>query len=173
MLYYVPRFLLPKVQDAVRIQQFRPICLLNCLYNWLTKTLTLRLESLANKLILKTQSAFLKGRNIMNGVLALHEILHETKKRKESGLVLKLDFEKVYDKVNWNLLFDCLKLWCFCDTWCNWIKKVVTGGTVCVKLNNVEGPYFVSHKGVRKGDPLSPILFNLVANCLARMVRQA
>ena len=110
MLYYVPRFLLPKVQDAVRIQQFRPICLLNCLYNWLTKTLTLRLESLANKLILKTQSAFLKGRNIMNGVLALHEILHETKKRKESGLVLKLDFEKVYDKVNWNLLFDCLKL---------------------------------------------------------------
>ena len=50
---------------------------------------------------------------------------------------------------------------------------MVTGGTVCVKLNNVEGPYFVSHKGVRKGDPLSPILFNLVANCLARMVRQA
>ena len=92
--------------------------------------ITIRLEKAIDKLILNTQSAFLKGRNIMNGVLVLHEILHETKKRKESGLVLKLDFEKVYDKVNWNLLFDCLKLWCFCDTWCNWIKKVVTGGTV-------------------------------------------
>ena len=105
--------------------------------------------------------------------MALHEILHETKKRRETGIVLKLDFEKAYDKVNWNFLFDCLKLWDFCDTWINWIKDVVTGGTVCVKLNNVEGPYFVSHKGVRQGDPLSPILFNFVADCLARMVRQA
>jgi len=42
-----------------------------------------------------------------------------------------------------------------------------------VKLNNIEGPYFVSHKGVRQGDPLSPILFNFVADYLARMVRQA
>ena len=42
-----------------------------------------------------------------------------------------------------------------------------------MKLNNVEGPYFVSRKGVRQGDPLSPILFNFVADCLARMVRQA
>jgi len=131
------------------------------------------LEKLADKLILKTQSAFLKGRNIMNGVMALHEILHETMKKKEVGVVLKLDFEKAYDKVNWNFLFDCLKLWDFCDTWINWIKDVVTGGTVYVKLNNVEGPYFVSHKGVRQGDPLSPILFNFVADCLARMVRQA
>ena len=38
--------LLPKVQDAVKIQQFRPICLLNCLYKWMTKTLTIRLEIL-------------------------------------------------------------------------------------------------------------------------------
>lgn len=61
--------LLPKVQDAVKIQQFRPICLLNCLYKWITKILTLRLEKVADKLILQTQSAFLKGRNITNGVM--------------------------------------------------------------------------------------------------------
>jgi len=47
------------------------------------------------------------------------------------------------------------------------------GGTVWVKINNTCGPYFVSHKGVRQRDPLSPILFNLVADCLARMVRKA
>ena len=98
--------LLPKVQDAAKIQQFRPICLLNCLYKWITKTLTLILEKLADKLILKTQSAFLKGRNIMNSVMALHEILNETKRNKEVGVVLKLDFEKTYDKINWNFLFD-------------------------------------------------------------------
>lgn len=47
-----------------------------------------------------------------------------------------------------------------------------TGGTLSVKLNDKIGPYFESHKGVRQGDPLSPILFNLVADCLARMVRE-
>ena len=130
--------LLPKVHDASRIQQYRPICLLNCLYKWITKVLTIRLELLADKLILKTQSAFLKGRNIMNGIMALHEILHETKRKNEVGVVLKLDFEKAYDKVNWNFMFECLSHRGFCATWCDWIRKVVIGGTVCVKLNNTE-----------------------------------
>ena len=49
--------LLPKVQDAAKIQQYRPIYLLNCLYKWITKVLTIRLESLANRLISKSQYA--------------------------------------------------------------------------------------------------------------------
>ena len=71
--------------------------------------MTLRIEPYANKLIHLAQSAFMKGRNIMSGVLSLHEILHEIKQQKECGVVLKLDFEKAYDKVNWTLLFTCLK----------------------------------------------------------------
>ena len=92
--------LLPKKVGADRIQQFRPICLLNCLYKWITKTLMLRLDPLVDKLNLKSQTAFMKKRNIMTGVLALHEVLHETKRKSDVGVVLKLDFEKTYDKVN-------------------------------------------------------------------------
>jgi len=44
--------LLPKVIDAEKIQQYRPICLLNCIYKWITKVLTIRLEPVAEKLIL-------------------------------------------------------------------------------------------------------------------------
>ena len=46
-------------------------------------------------------------------------------------------------------------------------------GTVSVKLNNSIGPYIKSFKGVRQGDPLSPILFNLIADCLTRMIIKA
>lgn len=109
----------------------------------------------------------------MSGIMALHEVLHETKRRKKVGFVLKLDFEKAYDKVDWNFLFDCLKFIGFCDKWLEWMKGVVTRGTVSVKLNNQIGPHFVSRKGVRQGDPLSLILFNFAADCLTKIIHAA
>jgi hypothetical protein len=101
--------LLPKIKDAENIQQYRPICLLNCIYKWFTKCLTLRLDVVAGRMIHKSQAAFLQKRNIMNNVLALHEILHETKREGQTGVILKLDFEKAYDQVNWDFLMKCLR----------------------------------------------------------------
>jgi len=46
-------------------------------------------------------------------------------------------------------------------------------GTVSIKLNDSYGPYIKSFQGVRQGDPLSPILFNFVVDCLTRMVLKA
>jgi hypothetical protein len=143
--------LVPKVKNAERIQQFRPICLLNCIYKWITKCLTSRLEPVAGRIIHKSHTAFLKGRNIMNGILALHEILHETKKKRKVGVVLKLDFEKAYNKVHWGFLMHCLEIRGFSPIWCAWIKSVLENGYVSVKMNNAVGPYFMSHKGVRQG----------------------
>jgi hypothetical protein len=92
--------LLLKVKDANKIQQFRPICLLNCIYKLFTKCLTIRLESVNGRILHKAQSAFVQGGNIMNSILALHVILHERKRKKQIGVVLKLDFEKAHDKVH-------------------------------------------------------------------------
>jgi len=50
---------------------------------------------------------------------------------------------------------------------------VVSGGTISVKLNDKVGSYIKSHKGVRQGDPLSPIFFNFAADCLTKMVENA
>jgi hypothetical protein len=90
--------LLPKSKGATKIQEYRPICLLYCIYKLITKVLTIRIEPFAQKLISEHQTTFIKGRNIMTGVKILHEIMHETKRRKETGIILKLDFEKAYDK---------------------------------------------------------------------------
>ena len=61
----------------------------------------------------------------------------------------------------------------FSSKWYFWIKQVVSGGTVSVKVNNKIGTYIKSYKGVRQGGPLSPILFNFVADCLTRMIHKA
>jgi hypothetical protein len=91
---------LPKTKDANTIQQYRPICLLNVIFSFFNKTLILRLEKVMSKIINKCQSNIIKNRNIMDGFMALHEILHDTKVKKKDDLVLKLDFEKAYDKIN-------------------------------------------------------------------------
>jgi hypothetical protein len=68
-----------------KIHQFRPICLLKCIYKLFTKCLTVRLESVASRILHKAQSTFIQGRNIMNSILALHEVLHETNRKKQVG----------------------------------------------------------------------------------------
>jgi hypothetical protein len=109
----------------------------------------------------------------MDGIMTLHEILHDVKNRKKDGLILKLDFEKAYDKISWDFLFHMLRQRGFNEIWCKWIEKVVTSGTSSVQVNGSVGNYFKSGEGVRQGDLLSPLLFNLSADSLAKMVYKA
>jgi hypothetical protein len=140
--------LLPKIKEANNIKQYRPICLLNVIYKIFTKALMLRLDKVMGRIINRRQSGFLKDQNIMDGILALHEILHDTKIKKK-GLILKLDFEKAYDKLNWAFFFECLRQRGFWEKWCDWIKLVMSSSTVSVKMNNTVGKYFKSGRGVR------------------------
>jgi hypothetical protein len=109
----------------------------------------------------------------MDGVLSLHELLSYTHVKKRCGVVLKLDFEKAYDKVSWAFLLECLRIRGFNKIWCSWIKQTLFGGTVSVKINDEMGPYFQSAKGVRQGDSMSPTLFNLIAEAHTKMVLRA
>jgi hypothetical protein len=74
--------LLPKNLGADKITQYRPICLLRCIYKLITTTLTLRSEPFSSKLFSIQQNAFIKKRNIMEGVLSLHELLNYTHVKK-------------------------------------------------------------------------------------------
>nr|CAE04633.3 OSJNBa0028I23.15 [Oryza sativa Japonica Group] len=108
----------------------------------------------------------------MEGAIILHETLHEMHKRKKDGVILKLDFEKAYDKVDWKFLQQTLRMKGFEPRWCKWIDQVVRGGSVAVKVNDEIGNFFQTKKGLRQGDPLSPLLFNLVADMLAVLIQR-
>ena len=61
----------------------------------------------------------------------------------------------------------------FSPKWCRWIEGMVTGGSVRIKVNDEIGPYFQTKRGLRQGDPMSPILFNIVADMLALIINRA
>jgi hypothetical protein len=131
--------LLPKCAKALKIQQYRPICLLNVSFKIFTKVLTNRLTSIAHKIIQPTQTAFLPGRNILEGVVVLHKTIHEMHKKKQSGVIFKIDSEKAYDKVKWSFVRKVLEMKGFSSQWCNWIDSIIQGGHVGVKINDQVG----------------------------------
>ncbi|WVZ96894.1 hypothetical protein U9M48_042474, partial [Paspalum notatum var. saurae] len=165
--------LIPKVGEASKIQQYKPICLSNVSFKIFTKVATNRKIKVAHKIIRPSQTAFLPGKNIMEGAVVLHETLHELHKKNLNGVIFKIDFEKAYDKVRWDFLQQTLRMKGFSATWCNWIRSFVQGGNMAVNVNGQSGSNFQTRKGLRQGDPLSPILFNIVADTLAIIINGA
>jgi hypothetical protein len=96
--------LIPKVPGADHIAQYRPIALINVIFKIISKAYASKLDPAAHRIISPNQTTFIKGRNILDGPLALMEIIHDIRVRKHSGMLLKLDFEKAYDRVNWDFL---------------------------------------------------------------------
>jgi hypothetical protein len=115
----------------------------------------------------------MQGRNILDGVVTLHETVHKLHYKKLNGVILKIDFEKAYDKVKWYFLQQTLRIKGFSHEWHALINSFVSGGSVAIKVNDDVGTYFQTLKGLRQGDPLSPMLFNIVADMLAIMIKRA
>ena len=61
----------------------------------------------------------------------------------------------------------------FSQQWCTWVEQFTQGGNVNIKVNDQLGSYFQTKKGLRQGDPMSPILFNIVVDMLAVLIARA
>jgi hypothetical protein len=84
----------PKKEDAVQIQQYRPIYLLNVCFKIFTKAGTNRITGIAPRVIKPKQSAFMSGWNILEGVVILHETIHELHSKKMEGFYLRLTLKR-------------------------------------------------------------------------------
>jgi hypothetical protein len=79
----------------------------------------------ADHVVQPLQADFMQGRNILDGVVILHEAVYELHTKKLKGVILKLDFEKVYNKVKWSFLQQILRMKGFCPEWCVMINDFV------------------------------------------------
>nr|CAD1839573.1 unnamed protein product [Ananas comosus var. bracteatus] len=125
------------------------------------------------ELINPHQAAFIKGRNLFDNFSTAHVLVHHYYASKQSAALLKIDFERAFDHINWDFLIDLLRARGFAPTWISWIQEILKSANTSVILNGVPGNSFTCKRGLRQGDPLSPLLFILCVDVLFRMFQRA
>lgn len=164
--------LVPKKDCPLFIGYFRPISLLNSFIKLLNKLLAERLWKIILTLVHANQYGFIRSRTIHNCLVWAFEYIHLCKSTKEV-VILKLDFEKTFDKIEYQAILEILQNKGFGPGWLGGIKDILGSGTSSVLLNGVPGKVFHCKRGIWQGDPLSPLLFVLAADLLQSMVNQA
>eukprot|EP00268_Persea_americana_P022299 TRINITY_DN22188_c0_g1_i1.p1 TRINITY_DN22188_c0_g1~~TRINITY_DN22188_c0_g1_i1.p1 ORF type:complete len:288 (+),score=35.68 TRINITY_DN22188_c0_g1_i1:796-1659(+) len=165
--------IIPKTEGEIGIKDFRPISLIGSVYKILARVLAGRLQKVLPEIISQEQGTFVKGRQILDGVLKANECIHSRDKERRPGLTRKLDLEKAYDRVDREFLQYLLYRMGFGATWQNWIKECLSSVHFSIINNGSPKDYFQTQRGLRQCDPLSPFLFVIVAEALSRMVMKA
>ncbi|XP_071713069.1 uncharacterized protein [Rutidosis leptorrhynchoides] len=165
--------LIPKKTDPVSLSDYRPISLIGSFYKIIAKLLFIRLRKVIPNLVGSEQSAFIRGRNIMDGALIANESYEFLKINRMKILLFKVDFEKAFDSLNWEFLDDMMGFMGFGLKWRRWIASCLKTASISVLVNGSPTKEFKLGRGVRQVDPLSPFLFIIAAEGLNWLTKSA
>lgn len=128
--------LIPKLASPISIRDYRPIACCNVVYKCVTKVLANRMQLVLPSIISPCQSAFVKGRSIMDNILLMQEIVKNYHKGGGSPRCsIKMDFMKAYDSVEWGFVLDMMRVLDFPVQFISWVQACITSPMFSIVIN--------------------------------------
>lgn len=145
-----------KCDDPSRISHFRPIALCNVIYKAVTKVIAHRLKIILPKVVSAAQSSFVPGRHTTDNAIILQEMVHSLNymKGRKGYMVIKLDLEKAYDRIEWSFIKHTLELLNIPSWMISGVQECISSSSMCINWNGDVGTSFSHSRGLRQGDPI-------------------
>jgi len=163
--------LLKSGKDKQKCDSYRPLSLLNADYKILSKLIALRLEDVIPKIIHADQTGFVKNRYGADNVRRLLHILNTAQKNQNPMLIMSMDANKAFDRIEPSFLFRTLEAMSFGEKFIQYVKTLFNAPKANILTNDILSNTFSLSRGCRQGCPSSPLLFALAIEPLAIAIR--
>ena len=171
----VTRLIYKKRGYIKNLKNWRPISLLNVDYKIISKVLTSRLSKVLESIVNPDQTCSVPGRSILSNVTLLRDIIDSIQETDECAILVNLDEEKAFDRVNRTFLLQLLEVYGFGPDFCRWLTTLYDDAFVqiIIIINDRLSSKVCLQHGVRQGDPLSPLLYVICVEVLASLIRRS
>ena len=129
-----------------------------------------RVKKVLPEIIHTDQKGCIQGRLIGQNIRLIEDIVHEMD---DDKIILMLDQEKAFDRVEWSWLFKVLHRFSFGERFITWVKLMYKNMKSSVLTNGYPSEYFTISRGIRQGDSLSALLYVIQAEPLSQCLRQS
>jgi hypothetical protein len=124
-----------KKNEAVEMRDFRPISLVHSFGKIFSKLLASRLAPRMPELVAINQSAFIRGRSILDNFMLVQSAIRSLHRKKAPSIFLKMDLARAFDSVSWPFILEVLRARGFGEKWCAWIVAILSSSSSKILIN--------------------------------------